>query len=193
MMGATHRLGGAALGMLAAEVLTCPDDPAGKAVVISAAVLGSLIPDIDHPGSTISRRHRGIGRIAGVLQEVLRGIGTMLPQKQGKYLRTAAGHRGITHTLLMAILCTLAVHMSIFIIPGWKGMLFLAAWGIGAGMLSHLVLDMFAGGVPLFFPFIPGRITLAHIRTGGPAEWLVRVLAAALLVLLTGNEILRWI
>lgn len=192
MMGASHRLGGAAAGMMAAGILTGPDDLAGKAVILSAAVLGSLIPDIDHPYSSISRKHRGINRIVSVLQMALRGIAALLPKKQAKYLKGAAGHRGISHSFLMAILCAVAVRMSVFIVPGWEGMLSLAAWGIGAGMVSHLVLDMFAGGVPLLFPFSLKRITLARIKTGGPAEWLVRIAAAGILVLLAGNEICKW-
>ncbi len=39
MMGSSHRLGGAALGILAAGVLAGPDDMAGKAVVLSAGLL----------------------------------------------------------------------------------------------------------------------------------------------------------
>lgn len=81
--------------MMAAGIMTGPDDLSGKAVILSAAVLGSLIPDIDHSYSSISRKHRGISRIVGVLQMALRGIAALLPKKQAKYLKGTAGHRGI--------------------------------------------------------------------------------------------------
>lgn len=192
MMAASHRLGGVAAGMLAADVLTSPDNVAGKAVLLSAAVLGSLIPDIDHPRSSISRKHRGISVAVGIFQTLLRGIGNLLSRRQEQYVRGAAGHRGVSHSLFMAGLCTLLVTAGAIALPAWKGMIFLASWGVGVGVLSHLFLDMLAGGVPLFFPFTMKRITLARIRTGGPLEWMVRLLMAGALILMTGNELLRW-
>ena len=193
MMAASHRLGGAAMGMLAAHVLTGPGDITGKAVILSAAVLGSLIPDIDHPYSSISRKHRGIRGAVGLVQITLRGISGLLPRRQGNYLRTAAGHRGASHSLLMAAACVLLVHMGVLICPAWKGMITLAAWGVGAGVLSHLLLDLFAGGVPLLFPFSGKRIALARIKTGGVTEWIIRILSAGILAILTGAEIAKWI
>ncbi|WWR14690.1 metal-dependent hydrolase [Lachnospiraceae bacterium JLR.KK008] len=192
MMAASHRLGGVAAGMLTAGILTSPDDVAGKAVLLSAAVLGSLIPDIDHPRSSISRRHRGISVAVGIFQTLLRGLGNLLPRRQEQYVRGAAGHRGASHSLFMAVLCTLLVSAGAIALPAWKETVFLASWGVGVGVLSHLFLDMLAGGVSLLFPFTMKRITLARIRTGGPLEWMVRMLMAGALILLAGNELLRW-
>ncbi len=193
MMGASHRLGGAALGMLAAGVLAGPDDMAGKAVVLSAAVLGSLIPDIDNARSSISRRYRGISMAVSIVQTLIRGISSLLPRKQREYIRGAAGHRGITHSPVMVAVCIILVHMGILVCPAWKNLITLAAWGVGVGIVSHLILDLFAGGIPLLFPFSLRRFALAHVKTGGPVEWIIRTLAAGLLVLLAGTEMVKWI
>lgn len=192
MMAASHRLAGAAAGMILAGILTPPDDLAGRAVILSAAVLGSLIPDIDNPRSSISRKQKGIRAAAGIFQMSVRGIASLLPEKQQRYVKGAAGHRGVSHSLVMAFLCACLVHMGTIVLPGWDSVISLAAWGTGAGVVSHLCLDMFAGGVPLLFPFTMKRVTLARIRTGGLAEWMVRMAALGILTALIGNEIMQW-
>lgn len=191
MMAASHRLGGAAAGMLVCSMLTAPDDIAGKTVIVSAAVLGSLIPDIDNPHSSISRKYRGINAAVSVFQMLFRGFAELLPKKQEKFMKGAAGHRGASHSLFMLIVCVVLVHMGGIFLPAWKDMITFAEWGIGAGVLSHLLLDMFAGGVPLLFPFTMRRITLAHIKTGGITEWLIRAGTAVILMMTVGKEIMK--
>jgi len=39
-----------------------------------------------------------------------------------------------------------------------------------AGWLSHILLDTLSNGVPVFWPF--GRLTLAHVKTGGKIDYL---------------------
>lgn len=193
MMAASHRLGGAAAGILACSMLTAPDDIAGKTVILSAAVLGSLIPDIDNPHSSISRKYRGINAVVSVIQTFFRGIAELLPRKQEKYIKGAAGHRGASHSLLMMLLCVALVHIGGIFLPAWRDMITLASWGVGIGVLSHLFLDMFAGGVPLLFPFTMNRVTLGHIKTGGITEWLIRAAAIGILTMIVGKEIMKWI
>ena len=43
-----------------------------------------------------------------------------------------------------------------------------------AGNLSHLILDMLSGGVPLLMPFSVARIRVCSFRTGGVVEWMWR-------------------
>lgn len=70
MMAASHRLGGATAGMVAAGILTEPENMAGKLVIVSASIFGSLIPDIDHPQSSISRKNRILSAAISILQLV---------------------------------------------------------------------------------------------------------------------------
>ena len=76
--------------------------------------------------------------------------------------RGISGHRGITHCVLATGLAWLVVlfvsrEMSVYIAAGW---------------LSHIALDVVAGGAPALWP-IPKRITLANIKTGGNLDSIV--------------------
>lgn len=192
MTGASHRLGGAVTGLLAAEVLTQSDDIAGKAVLLSAAVIGSLVPDIDNPRSSVSCKFPLIRVFVGIFQLLIRGIASLFPSKQEQYIKGTVAHRGISHTLVMVLLGYGLVYSGVLLLPAWQEKWRLAALGMAAGILSHLILDMFAGGVPIFFPFTLKRLTLAHIKTGGVAEWLLRAAAIGFLVKNVGAEIAYW-
>ena len=76
-------------------------------------------------------------------------------------------HRGITHTLLGMGLFLWGYDSLLGFFPilaPWRTVLLLV---YGAGYLSHLLLDLIAHGVPLFYPVIKKRISLPFsIRTG---------------------------
>lgn len=188
MMAATHRLGGLAAGTAAAVLLH-----AGKAesgLLIAGAVLGSLIPDIDNRHSSISRKWVLLSTLVSIGQMIIRAFSSILPRKQRNYIRSLIGHRGITHSLVPVIVIPLIIcligHMT-----GCAGAGTYTAAGIGLGILSHLLFDMLAGGVPLFMPFSTKRIYLAHIKTGGAVEWIFRVI---LILVFTyfGMEVISW-
>ena len=46
-----------------------------------------------------------------------------------------------------------------------------ATWPVLAGWLSHILLDTLANGAPVFWPF--GRVTMAHVKTGGKLDSLI--------------------
>lgn len=87
------------------------------------------------------------------------------------------GHRGLSHWLLAAMLVGLGAgraitpELTLFVLAGWS---------------SHIVLDLFSGGVPALFP-LP-RITLANIKT---ASQLDTIIGAACLVLASAIFIWR--
>lgn len=67
-------------------------------------------------------------------------------------------HRGITHTLLgMGLFLWMVDTLLVFlpILAPWRMVLLLV---FGAGYLSHLLLDIIADGVPLFYPLYKGFI-----------------------------------
>jgi inner membrane protein len=85
-----------------------------------------------------------------------------------KSIKGATGHRGFSHWLLTAWLAAQAVYRATPLVtsaglPPWTWLIVLAGW------LSHIVLDMLAGGVPAFWPFF-GRVTLARVKTGGKED-----------------------
>lgn len=132
------------------------------AELYTAAALGSLLPDIDHPSSRVGR---------------------MFPQVS-KPLAAVFGHRGFTHSLL-AILALVAVlaytsHTHAASLPA------ATAAAVSIGYLSHLLADyLTVRGIPLFWPYRrPGgdyALPYLAFRTGGPVEI---VLTAALGLLL---------
>lgn len=77
-------------------------------------------------------------------------------------------HRGITHTLLGLVLFLWGADILFGYIPIlvlWHRALLII---FGAGYLSHLILDLIAHGVPLFYPIVKKRIHLPFsIRTSG--------------------------
>lgn len=183
MTGATHRLGGAAIGLVTAELFIHNNTPTLQVAIVTGAILGSLLPDIDNPKSSISYKWRLISSIISFFQFIIRSIASLLPRKSEKYIRSVVGHRGFSHSLticiiLSALIMTLAYFYNIPIILQYFMI------GIPVGMISHIVLDMFAGGVPLFSPISVKRITLANIKTGGAVEWIVRMIAISSFVLI---------
>lgn len=71
-------------------------------------------------------------------------------------IKGAFGHRGFSHWLWTPLA---AVILARSVAPPWLLGAFLAGW------VSHIMLDALAAGVPAFWPF--GRLTLAHVKTGG--------------------------
>lgn len=188
MTAPTHRIGGLAAGALAAAVLR-PGTVLGCGMV-AAALLGSLLPDIDNKNSSISRRWRLFSCLVTAGQRTIRLLAYILPAKQRRYVASLIGHRGLTHSLCPVILlpsvCALIGQLVGQAAWGWIG-----GVGLAAGILSHLVLDMLSGGVPLFMPFSTKRVCLAHIRTGGAVEWLFRMGMLVVLIYLT-LEVATW-
>lgn len=74
----THLIGGAQAGVLAACLTS--EDAVGAGIVITSALLGSVMPDIDQPGSKLAKSDSLVGLMSHAIS-------------------IFTGHRGITHTL----------------------------------------------------------------------------------------------
>lgn len=190
MTGTTHRLGGAAIGIITADLLIGNAHPALQAATIAGAILGSLIPDIDNPRSSISCKWRLLRMIIGIFQSIVRGLAALLPHKKEQYVRSVIGHRGISHSLTMCAIVSILLYFlcQLFHTASFIKYFFL---GIPAGMVSHILLDMLAGGSPLFSPFSVKRVTLAHIKTGGVGEWIFRSAATLIFILFFYNTLIE--
>jgi inner membrane protein len=158
MMGSTHAIIGFMTGAAVAVHFHIPS--AGPlAGVLAVAVVGSLAPDIDHPGSTISRRVKLLA----------------LPFR-------LLSHRGLTHSLLGIFLVTLligALHVDLL-----HGAAFIS--GYASHLIAD---GMTRAGIRLWYPskrrftFVPQMLTL---DTGSSFEYLIALSSLiASVVLLT--------
>lgn len=163
MMFLSHTLGGAAAGAWLAVAVR----PTPTLALVGTAVgaLGSMAPDCDHPGA---RPARALGPVGWVLTRVLRLISKVL---------TGTRHRGITHSLLFAVLvgCGVALLAYRWVPAGPAAYLGAAAvLGVVAALLGDLVTR--AGLRHLLWP---ARVQVSvprvlRIKTGGRVEkWVV--------------------
>jgi len=174
-----------------------------------AVWVGSMAPDLDQPGSTLSRDIGGpLGRTkttAFVGGLILLYLATRLPATLSfmPYLRwgflvvggilimmAILKHRGLTHSLLGMGLVCIAVHWGLLVLlaegVSFANSLFLP-FLIGYG--AHLVADGFtkSGIAPLYLPFVP--MTQKHwhfpiyIRTGSYVDRVVLRFGAMFLII----------
>ena len=148
MMAGSHVALGAAAWMLAAPHF---GQDALRPVGLCLAVVGSLLPDIDHPKSWAGRR--------------LRPASTLIA--------AVFGHRGVTHSLLALLGCWAALRYGTGVPRAW-------AVPVVVGYLSHLLADLLTpGGLRLAWP-LRGTWSLPLCRSGSPFEPLVVALAMSL-------------
>ena len=165
MQAKTHIIGGVAG---AAALCLIKDINAVQALPMAAAgAMGALLPDIDVPGSYLSRTSFGVRSMSGILTLIF-------------------GHRGFFHSLLFTGAMWLT--MRFILMPRFTLLTsnLIAAFIIG--MLSHLVLDsMTYGGIAWFWPFNL-RFSLPF-QTGGLFERIFR-LALILFCIYAGANII---
>ncbi len=137
MMAKSHvALGFATWVVLAPALHLQPLDP----LYLGLAVAGSLLPDIDHPGSWVGRRARPVSSA----------------------LAAALGHRGVTHSAI-AVLALVAL-------LAWAGYRRGTVSALAIGYLSHLAADMLTPrGLRLAWP-LRRTWGLPLCRTGSPME-----------------------
>lgn len=159
MQGRTHALMGAAAGLTLALTTHATLDLA--LVAATAGIIGGLLPDIDHPNSTICNR-----------LPLIRIFTFWLP------------HRTLTHSAIAIIV--LSVGYTAFVtrtasLPiGYTG-------AIIFGYALHVLADMMTRtGVPLLYPFSGQRQYLLprgfRLTTGGVVESIIAAAVSLLLV-----------
>ncbi|MCL1104516.1 metal-dependent hydrolase [Shewanella algicola] len=109
-------------------------------VVLILIFGGSLLPDLDHPSSTIGKRFLFISLpLAGLF-----------------------GHRQITHSVWPFVLTAWALSYDTWATP--------LAMAFGIGYFSHLLADFISdSGIPLFWPH-QGRFGIKLCTSGGLLE-----------------------
>ena len=144
MMGTTH----AAFAILCYYVIAYfAGLPFDVPMVLTLLIIGSLLPDIDHPRGFLARQ-------SYLFRRTSRGI--------SKFIR----HRGIVHSLLAALTAT-AIVWVIAIFYRWET---LAVACFFLGFVSHLAADSLnPTGIKWLQPFSKARVK-GGIRTGSIIE-----------------------
>lgn len=149
MTGKTHLVA----GLLAGEIAACCLEPTvqvfSTSSILLGAAVGSLLPDIDHPGSTISRR-------------------SLFSLITSTAVSAVTRHRGFTHTPVFLVLIALIISIVSFFYSefGWN-----IGIGILVGIVSHYVMDSLnPGGIMWLYPFSTKHYHLTRIRTGSATE-----------------------
>jgi inner membrane protein len=161
MQGRTHALIGAAAGL---TIALLKDATPGLALVAAGAgAIGGLLPDIDHPNSTICNR-----------VPLIRLLTFWIP------------HRTLTHSIWLFIVLDALYLMLMVSLPA-SPMQTIIRWGsaIMAGYFLHILADMTTRqGVPIFSPVSDARFYLLprgfRLTTGGILE---SIIAACLTLL----------
>ena len=158
MMGKSHIATGVCVGLLGLSFdASLQLQPTGQGMFLIAVAIGSLLPDIDHPQSIISRKIP-LGSIVGRLVQ----------------------HRGPFHSILgivllfgvlwigrVAIASSLSISDDVVVLC-WLGLL--------VGYVNHIVGDMLTvSGVKLFYP-MKKSIGVPLIRTNTASEHLAVVI-----------------
>ncbi|WP_177223972.1 metal-dependent hydrolase [Neomoorella thermoacetica] len=178
MRGSTHLFSG-----LAAASLLSTNLPG-----LGMAALGALLPDIDQPGSMISREVTGVpfGRIGrGIVGIAILGawhqtrLPLLLPVGIAFVALAFLHHRGITHSLSGLMLAWLAIKTL-----GWPQVPFLIGYGI------HLAEDLLTpSGIPLLYPW-QERMRVPLAQTGGVIDRTLGLAALALFLIAVGKGLL---
>ncbi|MGB9879998.1 MAG: metal-dependent hydrolase [Anaerolineae bacterium] len=157
MTGVVHAL----IGSAAASALGLENS-----LEVAGAIVGSLVPDIDEPGSTVGRLVPGssIGRagrviVGGVLcwLGISRGVVWMLVVGLVACLTGFLRHRGMTHSIVG--LAAVGLLIRALALPVWRGFLL--------GYALHLIADACTPqGIPVAWP-CRRRFRLTKAFTGG--------------------------
>lgn len=212
MLGRNHALSGAVAWLAVAPAATgLPADELAVGGLVCAGA--ALAPDVDHPGSSVSRR---LG-LAG--------------QATGAAVNAVAGHRGITHSLLFVALAAVgawavvavpatplpaAITAGVIVALGarllaaplrsrraallslaggaatvglvYSGTVALGWWftaAVAGGVALHLAGDLATdSGIPLLAPITGRRVSLGLFRTGGLVEHAASLVMLAAVALL---------
>jgi len=136
MTGTTHIGAGLITGIAISKHMAAP--PLQSALIVGAAVAGSLLPDIDTCTSKLGRR---IAPVSFAVELVI-------------------GHRTLLHSLLPYVLLYILGSINF---PDYRIFILSA----GSGVLTHLLLDMMnPSGVPLLWPWNK-RLHIAPFQTKG--------------------------
>jgi membrane-bound metal-dependent hydrolase YbcI (DUF457 family) len=190
VLGVSHALSGAALGLavagLAPQLLGEQAD-AGTVLTFTAVCAGAaLLPDLDHPSSMATRRFSAASFVASRVVRPLSRV--VYDLTRGRRDTGRGSHRGLTHTVLGAVLLGMAINLASarFGTPVLVGSLFvciaLAIKGLDALVPGPPSLVIAAGLTYAIEHAVPGG-------TAGTAGWLGTAVTLGMVVHSVGDAI----
>lgn len=181
MNGKTHQLVGLTGAVLASTFMIKSGNFAAYDCIATIAMssVGSLLPDIDHTGSTVGKR-------MAILSYPIKGLSKMFSFFYNKTkwkifdkISEMFSHRGIFHSPLFWAL--IFIPMFLFIPPAiaveWIRPLVVAGIiGLAVGVGLHMFADMLnPTGIPLLMPIFNHKFSIGKIVTGSKAEIVFKV------------------
>ena len=161
MMAFTHVAIGALIGTVSGRVIEA--QTALQSIMLAGAIVGSLLPDIDHPQSWLGRRVAIVS----------------IP------LSMLIGHRGLTHSFLALFVALVGCWMFAGFIGLSGGVPIVFAAMVCAGYISHLLADWFTpAGVPWLWPRARRFCSPITIQVGGGVEYLLGATMWLLVIML---------
>lgn len=180
MTGKTHM----AIGV-AATLATSTNQPVkNQLLLIGAAAVGSLLPDLDHPQAKLNQKLLLFNNnffktlfylvLSGVFLYIykLKGINYFLFLAIGSILISVSSHRGFTHS----IIGFLSFWFLIKVISKEYNLQYIHN-GFIIGYFMHLVADFFTPrGIKLFFPFNESISSPISIKINKGSENLILII-----------------
>jgi membrane-bound metal-dependent hydrolase YbcI (DUF457 family) len=190
MLGVTHALSGAAVGFAVAGFgpgALGTQSTAGSVLTFAGVTAGAaLLPDLDHPSSIATRRFSVASWLASRLVRPLSALAYNLTRSDRD--RGTGKHRGLTHTILGAVLLGAAVNLASVRVgtPVLIGTLFVCL------ALAIKGLDAIVPGPPSLI--IAAALTVAVERylpggTAGTAGWLGVAVTLGMLMHMVGDAL----
>lgn len=193
MTGKTHKVGGLCIGIITGSLLVNPPFTKEKiklvCVLIVWAIIGSLIPDIDHRGSTISKK-RGFSKTLnklmnknkflkeGMLKIIFFPIMVVVAliiiiisfilSCLSMIISDLFEHRGVTHAPItyIVIILILSIFTPKFSSVGQHIYIF-SLIGVFVGAMSHILMDsLTVKGTPWFYPLSKKKHRFLKLKTG---------------------------
>ena len=142
-------------------------------VGVLGTLIGSIAPDWDLKSMHFTRGKKGIAR--GVAKLKTKAVNSV-----------TGGHRGITHTLLIPAIVTYVEYLLIPLtlsIPILFNIGYSVLFGAIVGYLLHLYADLYNGkGVPILWPIIKKKISIADLPSEGIVPWIWLILHVVALI-----------
>ncbi len=187
MTAKTHCVGGILLSSVSALVFsplvgTCNTGIIETVVFVGGGMLGAIFPDIDEPNSRISHKMPFLSMLFSFNRLIKKRNAEKLflsadDRERARNELRDASHRGVTHYLITwaLVLCLAIILLAAFIGNASHVGVIVAIFslGVSVGWLSHILLDIISGRVPLFAPFYRKSIGVCIFKTGGVLERIV--------------------
>ncbi|HWK22963.1 MAG TPA: metal-dependent hydrolase [Ureibacillus sp.] len=166
-----HLMGGLTAGIAASKYIapTISENGilvgiVGMGAVLCGAILGSLLPDIDH-------RHSYIGRKLKLASFII---------------SKTLGHRSVVHAPIVIFAFSAILYIFSNGLTGTLKVLSNSfVIGLSFGMWSHLLLDMMTRrGIPFLYPFSKKSFRIANFRGGGIGDTIASTGCIVLIVLM---------